>query len=385
MAIKTPRLSAFDLVREAGAVITVSSEDVSNGFSRYNVLDPTPGRQWRSRPGWNAVPGWNNKIYFSEAGNNRVGTIVTGNYSTPTLWATAVQAAMNSAPGVTNSYAVTDSGNVFTIARAGGASAFNLTFTTANQDSCHLDLGFFNAALSGLLTYVGNHAVYKSREWMKFNVQNTEHFSLGVGLIMLYNIGPLVVDSPFVAPSFYATGAAGDSFTNNPIAGGDLCVTDTVTNPARGIRLVDVGSGWWRFVFDDRQAGYSYSRMGIGSIAPRLEPTRSPAQGYVEGSSPLTSVSVSETGGIFQDPKAQPKTFSLLFRRLADFDKTALEGMEAALKIGGSFFYWDDPLNDPVAKTWYVVLTQTLDYKHSVGDGTPPARWDVTMQLRQHL
>lgn len=384
MAIKTPRLSAFDLVREAGAVITVSSEDVANGYSRYNVLDPTPGRQWRSKPGWNAVTSWNNKIYFVEAGNARVGTITVGNYPTPSLWATAVQTAMNTAPGAVNTYTVTDSANVFTIARNTGVAAFDLTFTTANQDSCHLDLGFNNGTLTGLLTYVGNFAVYKSREWMKFNLLSTEHIGLGVGLVMLYNIGPIDVN-PFTQPSFYATGAGGDSFTNNPLAGGDLCSTDLTTNPARAVRLVDVGSSWWRFVFDDRQAGYSYSRMGIGSIAPTLEPTRSPQQGYVEGSSPLTTVSVSETGGIFQDPKAQPKTFALLFRRLAEVDKLALEAMEAVLKIGGSFFYWDDPLNDPVAKTWYVVLTQALDYKQGVGDGPNAQRWDVSMQLRQHL
>lgn len=386
MAQRTPQLAVYNLIQQAGAVITVSSEDTANGFSRYNILDPTPGRYWKSKPGWNVSPGWNNKIYFLEGASARVGTIVTGNYPTPTLYALACQQAMNTAPGATNSYSVGDASNVFTIARTAGASAFSLTFTTANQDSAHLDLGFANTALSGFLTYSSLFAVYKSREYMLFDLSGVAIVSLGWSTVILYGVRDMAV-GVFTFPEFYVQYAGAPSFQNNPMVAGDLATYDYLKQPSRAVRQIIGGTGsqYVRFVFDDRRSGNASSQLGVGSIVSVFQPGRSVAQGWGESSDPLTSVSISETGGVFQDPKPQAKTFNLQFRRLSDLDKLELEAIEQFIKIGGSFFYLADPLNALTSDLWYVVLTRPLEYGQAVGDGPTANRWNILMQLRQHL
>src|SRR5688572_2545382 len=107
MAEVTPRIAYVNEL--TGATLSCSSEQAPV-FGVTNLLDPTPTRVWRSKLGWNVVAGFNNKIYWAESGNNRVGTIATGNYVSGVAYAAAVTTAMNTAPGHVNTYLVTYAG-----------------------------------------------------------------------------------------------------------------------------------------------------------------------------------------------------------------------------------------------------------------------------------
>src|SRR4051812_1376714 len=104
MATRTPRImpTLYNLGLASATIVTASSQETSLPVAF--LRDPLPTRKWRSKLGWNIVAGFNDKLDFQETAAVRVATITAGNYATGAAMATAVQTALNSAPGHTNTY-----------------------------------------------------------------------------------------------------------------------------------------------------------------------------------------------------------------------------------------------------------------------------------------
>jgi hypothetical protein len=379
MAERRPCFSDRNLALDAATVITASSQDVYSGFGLVNLRDPTPTNQWRSLPGWN-VGTWNNKVYFTEAGNARVGTIASGNYSTRDAYGDAVRAAMDAAPGHVNTYAITAPGGVFSFALATGSTAWAFNLGTSNQAANYPDMGFDPGTMPELTFQDADYAVYKSREWVKFETGG------GYDHVVLAHVG----DDASPHKKIYLQIENTDAFTNIPADPSEEMTFGSNGNANRPVCAVTIfpnveGEPWVRVVFDARREDVAYSEMGLASIAAVYEPSRSFAQGWRRRSLPLTTFATSESGGIMQNPQPQPAVFEMTFRRLSDSDRVTLEALEQRLRIGGSFFVWLDPLNQPLNETWYVVMERALEYEHNVGDGPTADRWSVSFLLRQHL
>jgi hypothetical protein len=191
VASRTPRIAATlnNLALGSGTIITASSQETSLPVAF--LRDPLPTRKWRSKLGWNVVAGYNDKLDFTEAAVARVATITAGNYATGAAYATAVQTAMNAAPGHVNTYTVTydPATKAFTITRSAGAAALVLTFQTGANEvlnkGAHRDLGFTDTDLSGV-TQTGS-AAYHSREWVRFDFGSAQ--AATVGIVHAHNMG----------------------------------------------------------------------------------------------------------------------------------------------------------------------------------------------------
>lgn len=378
MADRTPRILYRNRLLDAGAVLSASSQDLPvRGV--FCLRDPTPTRVWRGRLGWNVVTLFNNKIYFNESGNNRVGTIALGNYASGSAAAAAVQTAMNTAPGVSNTYTVTYSAGFFTITRASGASTCTLQFASTNQDSIHQDLGYSNTNVSAVGGATGDNAAYKSREWLK--VQWLAGVPITTGLVYAHNLG---IEGS--TTSVHLQLANTDSFENHAPAAGDLLAGDDEDRIYIADRASDTKS-WARILIKDVSYNtLGYSEVGIAFIGDYLQPGRSIRQGWRQRQRQLTRYSMGDTGSVFVDLKPSPREFDITIPRVSLADRDAMVTFSNTVRLGGSFVYRFDPLNFPGKHTHYVYLTKEVTFDQRVGDGNPPDRFDVgEFSMMEHL
>lgn len=380
MADRTPRIFYANGVYDAGLVITASSQDLPvRGV--FCLLDPTPSRRWRSKLGWNVVSGFNNKIYFTEAAVARIGTIVVGNYPSGTAMAAAVQTAMNTAPGVTQTYTVTYVGSVFTITRATGASAVVLSFGVSNNDSIHQDLAFDSTNVSAVGGASASAQAYKSREWIKLH-SSSSVFPGRTGIVYAHNMLP----SGAFLPALLLQRLTTDTFDNYGGTGEFMVGDDQARLFVNAGTSLDVRL-WVRILIDDVRTGtVGYSEVGVIFYGDYLEPTRGVAQGWEQEQGQLTNYAVSDTGSVFVDLKPSPRSWSVEWRRLSRTDRDALVAFQNVVRVGGSFFFSFDPANFPGTEAFYVYLTRGIGFTQRVGSGSPPDRFDVAgFAMNEHL
>jgi hypothetical protein len=375
MAERTPRFYWQNYLQFPQTLVVASSEAPSNprAWTKRGAL----AEVWRSLPGYNVYVGRNDTITFTEGGSVRTATLTMGNYPTPADYAAHVQARMNAAPGAVNTYSVTYNAGTkfFSIARATGSAALGLRFALTWPSivtSAHRDLGFpdLDAAPAGTAPAVGTKQSVHSREWLQYELNPatnldaflaTGHLPFGVGGTMRVQAHATALD-PLTTPAITLDVAMSSS---DRIA---------VAHPTPG------SFKFIRFVIDDIGNPRGISQLAVPGVFSYYQPTRSVRQGYAEDQVDLSTYARSAAGTFFQDKRPTGKAWQLTFPRLRVTDKAMFDAMQSYLGVGRPFFISLDPQNDPLDSR-YVVLGQPFRYQHSVGDGNPPDRWTVAVNI----
>jgi hypothetical protein len=373
MAQVLPRLTHDNNASAPTAVVTASSEQVPV-YGVGNLRDPTPTRTWRSKLGWNIVSGFNTELRWQESGVTRVATVSVGNRASGTTMAAAVQTAMNTAPGVLNTYTVTynTGSKVFTIARASGSQSVQYLFGQSFQNSIAKDLGFIQLAPSGN-SVSSDSPVYKSRETINYAV-------VGFGF---YRSAFLINVNFPSNRAYFQHASASPVFENILPLGSDQFAGDT---RIQAVSTPDNSFGYGRVLIEDQHINTAgYSEVGIVHFGPFVSPARGIVPGWRQRALQLGAYAISDTGTVFRDVKAQPRSWDVEWRRLRETDRNALVAFQNAVGVGGSFIFQFDPLNDPL-DSYYVYLTSALEFTQRVGDGVPPDRYDVAgFSMTEHL
>lgn len=374
MADRVQRFAYTNLIQAAASTVTGDSERVAGPLAWLD--NPLPSKSWRSGVGWR-VSAKNNKINYSEGAAACVATVATGAYQTGDEMATAVQTAINAAAPA-NTYAVLyDAGTKkFTIARSTGVATFSLLWATGlnREYGCGVDLGFNVAADdTGATTYTGDYACYQSRHWLDLDAGS----ALSAGFFALLNNN--------VSGSGTATVYGHTSAVN-----GLAPITYSVTHALSG--TTDLICAWaspqetyryWRIVISDVTNPLGYAEVGIAYVGPYWQPGRSIAQGYKERSDDRSEVMISDTGGIFVNRRPVAKVRTVRFSRLSRADRDTLASFAESPGIGSCLFVGLDPPNYAASETLYGAIVNVIEQTQSVGDGTPPDRYTVDLQLRE--
>lgn len=359
-----------------GASATVlSATAVQSGFPVTWVKEQSLSRGWRSPVGWTVMAGFNDKLDFTEAGAARVATLAAGYYATGAAMATAVQTAMNAAPSVTNTYAVTyDTGTkTFTIARTAGAAALVLKFAVGAVNygaSASPDLGYSDTDKSGDTTYTGESTVYQSRHAIFANV--------GLG-----------ISDPL---AFAFTAVAYD-----PAMGGTLTVqNNTATFVGVGARTVPAGnyapsggqgraaafftagfSQFWRLSIDQRVNSAGYSEVLVWRAGSEVIPSVCTSVEFRKRFEELSTLEYAKGGAHYQDQQARRAVWNLSWLEVPEADRVKFEAIAAACPLGKSFFLvLDSDAPVPV----YGFLRAGLEEQY-----VPHPYWNVPIEFAQAL
>jgi len=374
MANVTPRLPYDNKAIVSTTVITASSQQTN--FPASRLRDPSRQKRWWSKAGWNVYVGFNDKLDFSEAGVARVATIATvnTNYATGADWAAAVQAAMNAAPGHTNTYTVTyDTGTKkITVARTSGTDALALLLLTGANvaQSCGRDLGFDTSAnKTGSTSYTSDVVVYHSREFLLFDQGSA--LATTFAALLDHNMG---TTGTVTLQGSTTNSWAAPTFTQ--VLAGDAIV--------RCAYFASQSQQWRRIIVDDisNVAGVTYA--GVAFLGTYFEPGRSHAQGYQITRKDYSAIAYADHGALFRDKRQRARGWTLSFPRLSSADKDALEALADAVGVGGTFFMALDPQNVP-ADTRYICLMAEITHQQSPGDGATFDRFTPSIQVLEAL
>jgi hypothetical protein len=314
--------------------------------------------RWRSKTGWNVIAGFNDILDFTEAGTARVATIVAGNYATTNAYAAAVATAMSTAPSHSNTYTIQydTSTHKFAVSRSTGSAALVLKVT----DGANLavtawdDLGF-TANKTGDTVYIADLASYHSKEYVKIDLVSTP--SIAVVILFDHNFTSAGVVTAqansiddFVPPDFQQA-VTGD--TSIRILFPDSAIA---------------GMRYWRLVIKDQGNTTGYSEFGVPFLGSYLQPANSYDQGYATGPKSYSAIARADHGAVFVDRRQRAKVYTLQWPLLSQSDSDAFDAMDAAVSVGGPFFFHADPTNRPLL-TYYMTLTAPIMQTQGPGDG----------------
>jgi hypothetical protein len=269
-----------------------------------------------------------------------------------------------------NAYTVTYSTSTkkFTIA---GTSTFELRWQSGTNAavSAGKDLGYIVSSNdTGANSYLADNVAYHSREWLKIDcaVAQSAQFLAGLSSNVVVGVGAMTMQ-------------AND--------------TDAWTSPAQSQALtVNARLGayflssawtrrWWRLLIEDVANPEGYTQLAVVWAGPYLEPSRGLLPGYTDAVDDLSAVVTSTTGAVYQDKRGVRRAQRVNFSRLRTTEKQAFEQMQDYLGVGRPFFLSIDPQNLPADSTRYVFLTRPIDMQHQLGDGNPPERWDIGIEV----
>lgn len=375
MAERVQRFLWDNLILASTTVLSALSSTA--GLPVAHLRDPLQSKRWRSAVGWTVAAGFNNKIDFTEAGVARVGTITASTYSTGATMATAIQAAMNAAPGAVNTYTVTyDAGtHKFTIARATGAAAVVLKFAAGAANyasSVHPDLGYSNADKSGDTSYLADLAVHQSRQALYADLGASSIFS-----VCALNGTPLSG----------TRWIEGDSTTLVGVGGlATPAFSQVLGSPSsRQYAFASGAQRHFRLLIDDRFNTNGYTEVGIWFLGEYLQLSRAFIQGNTRQAEMLTETLRGDQGAIYRNPKNAPKRHSVQFRSLTKTDRDNWQEMEDA-SIGQHIFFFLDALNSPLLpEIVYGVIEGPADIPQSIRDGTPPDGFAIAFSFLEDL
>lgn len=373
MADRVQRFLYNSLIIAAATVLSATSQQA--GHPVAFLRDPLRTKTWRSAVGWTVVAGFNDKIDFTEAGVARVGTLAAGTYATAALMATAVQSAMNAAPGATNTYTVSYASQKFTIARTGGAGdALVLKFAAGAANfasSVHPDLGYSSTDKSGSASYLAQFTSFQSRHAVLAD--------LGVafvitGLALVQGPGPLSIGATIQASSSTFVGVG---------AGATPAFSQDMTAVIRA-GFCNETRRYWRLLIDNVSDPLGYSEASVWFVGSYIQPSRSYIQGNTQRAEMLTETSRGDQGGIFRNAKKAPKRHEMQFQNLDASDRFNYITMEDA-SIGKHLFVARDALNSPEDGTVYGVIEAPANIVQTIGDGVPPDRFHLSVAILEEL
>jgi hypothetical protein len=339
-------------IHEPETRLVASSE--SSAFPVSWVRDPLRSRAWRSRLGWNIVTGFNDTLVLREGGVVHAVTLPPGNHVTGQGLAAAVTAAIAGTSGLANTYSASYSGR-FSIQRETGAAPFDLVFSDPSSN-LHVDLGFLSQDHTGSDVYQAERAALHSREY------------LAVDLGVEREIACAAVVGHLKGGSTTLLLADGSRITLLPSADDTLRLAFFAPRSVQSLRVL----------VDDIENEAGFSQVGVVFLGTFFEPSRAPQVGYRDGREDLSTIVRADQGAYFQSRKPTLRRWELDFGRLKTSDKAGLDEMAEKLGTGRPFFV---ALKNSSDDTRYAVLASPLSYSHQIGDGEPPERWNVTVEL----
>lgn len=377
MAERVQRFIYDNKILGSATVLSATSQQPGNPVSF--ILDPLRSKGWRSKVGWTIVAGFNNKLDFNEDANARVATITAGTYATGTTMATAIQAAMNAASGVANTYTVTYSAvfKKFTIERATGTAALTLKFEAGAPNwaaSVHVDIGFADTDASGT-PLEATFAAYQSRQAILVDLGSAQSIA---AVSVIITAGSADVTDARVQGSgstFVGVGAGATPTFEQTLF---------VAEPVRTAFFGSVSHRYWRFLINGVQSALGYVEVSVFGIGTYFQPSRSYVQGNTQQAEMLTDTLRGDQGAIYRNPKNTPKRHVVTFRNWPTADRDTYVAMEDA-SVGLHIFFITDALNSPGDTTLYGVIESSVDIGQSIGDGTPPDRFSFTLTFLEDL
>ena len=338
-----PRLNVTNRIAAAATLLSASSEQPS--APKAWLKDQLRSKTWRSKLGWNVRAGENDKLDFTEGvTGDATATLTAGNYATGAALATEIQTQMDAA-ATDNTYTVTYSGstNKFTIARATGTATFGLEWATGANATTSIgrDLGFdVSADDTGLLSYEGDNASFKSREWVKADLGSPR--SVASGIVINHNLGAV--------GTIRLQGNATDVWTSPTV---DQLLTGNAD--IRIAYIAEQSLRYWRLLIDDVSSNTAgYSEVGIWSSGPNTQPTVGYSIDFALQWQQLSEVSVAISGAHFQDERPQRPVWSLVWSEVPEADRALLRAALKAVPRGKSFFFTFDATTP--LETEYVYL-----------------------------
>jgi hypothetical protein len=339
-------------IHEPETRLTASSE--SSAFPVTWVRDPLRSRAWRSRLGWNIVTGFNDTLRLREGGVVHAVTLPPGNHVTGQGLAAAVTAALNALAGIVNTYAASYAER-FSIRRETGTAPFDLAFADP-ASNLHVDLGFLSEDHTGSDAYQAERAALHSREYLAvdFGTEREITCAAVVGHLKGGTTSLLFQD--------------GSRIPLLPSADDTLRLAFFAPRSVQTLRVL----------VDDIENEAGFSQLGVAFLGTFFEPSRAPQVGYRDGREDLSTLVRADQGAYFQSRKPTLRRWELDFGRLRTSDKAGLDEMAERLGTGRPLFV---ALKESPDETRYAVLASPLSYSHQVGDGEPPERWNVTVEL----
>ena len=354
-----------------GALVTASSQDLS--FPVRRLRDPSPSATWRSKLGWNVSANFNDRCDFTEDGNARVALLTVGNYETGDDFAAHVQAQMNAASGVTNTYTVIYDPDdfKFTITRATGSAAVVLKFLDGANlaRSVALDLGFTETNKSGSTTYTSESVAYHSREWVQVELQSAADGKVSLAL----NHNLLAAGTVKTQANSSASWAA-PPFTSTQ----SISVTSPL--PLRYDFFTSTQTyAFWRHVFTDVQNPDGFTEAGLLHVSGFIEPGIDFAIEWSEDRAELSEVGLADRGASFHNEKPTRTEWGLKWPALTPAEKIDFDVFLDFTHRGRPFFFAFDP-DDDTSFVRYLILKVNPKWSR-----VPPNYWELGLAFQTVL
>jgi len=358
MAAVTPRFLHDNLAILAATVIDASSEVSTLPPGRLRLATPTD--VWRSKTGWNIVAGFNDKMDFNfNAGGADVATLTAGNYATGALMAaqivTALEAA-DSAPVWTCTY---DSGTkLFTIGADGN---FVLLFLTGANLAASVgpDLGYDVEDTASGTSAVADDAVYKSREWIRFDLGAAAAYTSGY--VLGHNLGASHTVKLLGKSASDVWDTPGNSQT---LAGDDLANKRILFFASQSYRYLLV-------LFEDQGNSAGFTEAGVVFAGTYDQLARGVEPGAVRRGVLLAPMVRGLGGAIFKETRNNPKTLTQSFRYLTRADVDTYQAMEDSV-VGKHMLLAADPQNYPGKDSHYGAIAEPAEIMHEPNSADPP-------------
>lgn len=370
MADRTPRFLWDNLTRRAASIASASSED--SAATLQSLKDPQVTRYYRSVYGWN-INTWNNKIDFHVNVPVGVAVVPIGNYSTGAALATAMTAAMAAAsPGHASAVFTYDTvTGKFHYHQNGSGSVMSLMFATGVNAASSIgpDIGFpaDTTTTSGVVD-VDGAAVYRSREWLRWDLGSALPFT--VGALLGHNLGA----AGTVTLVAKATADIWNAPTFSQVLAGDSLSR---------IRIAFFAQQSYRYV------GLMFTGVPAQVLAAAVVFVGAywqPARGYQRGMTRqpillgLTSRNID--GALFRDRRRMWIDFKLNLWHLPYSDLTTYLQMLDETQASRLLLALD-PQNFPGSRTHYGIISEPGSIPEQVGDGDPPDRYDIAMTFSE--
>lgn len=359
---KTPRISYHTsgggqgLLNTSAAVIVPCGEAV--GFPRAALQRAQLGDPWRSPTGWTIKANENDLVRVNRGGVKNA-LVAPGFYATGPLLATAIAAALQTAdptPVWSCNYDVT-AGKKFTISTA----AHNFTFDPAGQStSMHIDIGFSGTTTASTLTHTADDVSYQSRQW--FNVDLGSAQAATVAIARGHNVsttGTIRVDGSVAT----FIGAGLDS------AASDYTATLAGTSDPRIVFFASQSKRYLRGVVTDVQNPVGYAEVGIFFVGTYIEPAGAlQNEGFAQQPQHLSDIVVAAGGAHQQVLRAERREWTMSWKIFSQADEDLFTALDAAMRVGGSFFLTFDSTGAPTTTTYYGFLRKGAGWDRKVGE-----------------
>jgi hypothetical protein len=330
------RFSYENLIGAAGSSLTPSSQQSS--LPAAWVYDQLRSQTWRSKSGFNVVASMNDRLDFLDGANAKVADLTVGNYATPDLFASHIQARMNAQAGLANTYAVTyDSiAAKFTVTRATGASAVELPWSSGTNTTRTVgtDLGFDTSANdTGATSYIADARSYHGREWLTIDLGSAQPAMFAAALDHNAAFGTITLQlnssDDWTSPAF------------TQVLSGD--------EEKRLAWFSQQTYRYARFLFDDVQNPDGYTSAGIVWLGTYFEPARGVDIEFMDGREELGRYVQADRGAHFRDVRPRRIQIEARFSLLEQADRDAFDSMAQVVGIGGNLFFGLDVAVNPDA------------------------------------